>query len=118
MTIHLPPDVESSIQAAMHSGHFTSPDALVIEIVRDYFRRHQQDFARPQESVPGMRLIGALRDAAELLDQPVEHAMAEQPRVAGAEAFRRPGPRLPGLRCAQPQPPWSISKRSSRAQQQ
>ena len=75
MTIHLPKDLESSIQAAMHSGHFASPDALVTEIVRDYFRSHQQAFARPQESVPGMGLIGALRDDAELLDQAVEHAM-------------------------------------------
>jgi Arc/MetJ-type ribon-helix-helix transcriptional regulator len=44
MTIHLPKDVESSINAAVHSGLFASPDDMVAEIVRDYFRqrRHEQ----------------------------------------------------------------------------
>jgi Arc/MetJ-type ribon-helix-helix transcriptional regulator len=29
MTIHLPPEIESSIQAAVHSGHFASLDAAM-----------------------------------------------------------------------------------------
>jgi Arc/MetJ-type ribon-helix-helix transcriptional regulator len=29
MTIHLPPEVESSIHAAVHSGHFASVDAAM-----------------------------------------------------------------------------------------
>jgi Arc/MetJ-type ribon-helix-helix transcriptional regulator len=31
MTIHLPPELESSIQAAVHSGHFASLDAAMTE---------------------------------------------------------------------------------------
>ena len=31
MTIHLPPEIESSIQAAVHSGHFASVDAAMTE---------------------------------------------------------------------------------------
>jgi Arc/MetJ-type ribon-helix-helix transcriptional regulator len=68
MTIHLPPEIESSIQAAVHSGHFASVDAALAEAWR-VFQRHRQ----PPAS--GQGLIGALRDDAELLDQIVEHAM-------------------------------------------
>ena len=39
MTIHLPKDVEHSINAAVHSGQFASPDDMVAEIVRDYCKR-------------------------------------------------------------------------------
>jgi Arc/MetJ-type ribon-helix-helix transcriptional regulator len=31
MTIHLPPEIETSIQAAVHSGHFPSVDAAMTE---------------------------------------------------------------------------------------
>jgi Arc/MetJ-type ribon-helix-helix transcriptional regulator len=39
MTIHLPPDLESSIQAAVDSGHFASEDDMVAAAVRDYLQR-------------------------------------------------------------------------------
>jgi Arc/MetJ-type ribon-helix-helix transcriptional regulator len=68
MTIHLPPDIESSIQAAVHSGQFASVDDAVAEAWRS-FQRH-----RPRPA-SGQGLIGALREDAELLDQIVEHAM-------------------------------------------
>ena len=70
MTIHLPPEIESSIQAAVHSGHFASVDAALAEAWRA-FQRHQQ----PPAPATGPGLIGALRDDAELLDQIVEHVM-------------------------------------------
>jgi hypothetical protein len=70
MTIHLPPDIERSIQAAVHSGHFASVDAALAEAWRT-FQRHRQ----PPPPSSGDGLIGALRDDAELLDQIVEHAM-------------------------------------------
>jgi Arc/MetJ-type ribon-helix-helix transcriptional regulator len=70
MTIHLPKEVESSIEAAVHSGHFASVDEAVAEAWRS-FQRHRHT-AVP---TPGLGLIGALRDDAELLDQAVEHAM-------------------------------------------
>ncbi len=34
MTIHLPKDVESSINAAVHSGHFASVDDAMTEAAR------------------------------------------------------------------------------------
>jgi Arc/MetJ-type ribon-helix-helix transcriptional regulator len=64
MTIYLTPEIENSIQAAVHSGHFVSVDAAVTE-ARRAFERHRQ--LPPQ--VAGQGLIGALRDDAELLDQ-------------------------------------------------
>ena len=76
MNIHLSPEIESSIQAAVHSGHFASVDAALAEAWR-VFQRHRQP------PISGQGLIGALRDDAELLDQIVEHAMKvreERPR--------------------------------------
>jgi hypothetical protein len=70
MTIHLPPEIENSIQAAVHSGHFASVEAALAEAWRA-FERHRQ----PPPPVAGQGLIGALRGDAELLDQIVEHAM-------------------------------------------
>jgi Arc/MetJ-type ribon-helix-helix transcriptional regulator len=70
MTIHLPKDIESSLEAAVHSGRFASVDDALAEA----WRAFQQ---QSQSPVPtgGMGFIGALRDDAELLDQAVEHAM-------------------------------------------
>ena len=70
MTIHLPPEIENSIQAAVHNGHFASVDAAVAEEWRA-FQRHRQQPA----PTTGQGLIGALRHDAELLGQVVEHAM-------------------------------------------
>ena len=70
MIIHLPPDIENSIQAAVHSGHFASVDDALAQAWR-LFQRHQQSPAPASEQ----GLIGALRDDADLLDQVVEHAM-------------------------------------------
>lgn len=39
MTIYLPNDVERSIQAAVHSGHFASADDAVAAAWRSYRRR-------------------------------------------------------------------------------
>jgi Arc/MetJ-type ribon-helix-helix transcriptional regulator len=70
MTIQLPPEIESSIQDAVHSGHFASVDAALAEAWRA-FQRHRQLPAL----APGSGLIGALREDAGLLDQIVDHAM-------------------------------------------
>jgi Arc/MetJ-type ribon-helix-helix transcriptional regulator len=70
MTIHLPEDVESSISAAVHSGHFASADELVAQAVRSFLRQQKT----PQVD-PGLGSIGAMRDAAEELDQIVADAM-------------------------------------------
>ena len=39
MTIHLPDDLTSSIQAEVLNGHFASEDDLVASVLRDYLRR-------------------------------------------------------------------------------
>jgi Arc/MetJ-type ribon-helix-helix transcriptional regulator len=48
MTIHLPPELESSIQAAVHRGHFASVDAAMTEAASLLLERlKQQDEATP-----------------------------------------------------------------------
>jgi len=42
MTINLPNDLESSVRAEVLSGHYASEDAMVSEIVREYFRHKGQ----------------------------------------------------------------------------
>jgi Arc/MetJ-type ribon-helix-helix transcriptional regulator len=70
MTIHLPKDIESSIEAAVHSGRFASVDDALAQAWRSFQQQRQTPV-----STPGMGFIGALRDDADLLDQAVEHAM-------------------------------------------
>ena len=70
MTIHLPNDVERDILAEVHSGHFASVDEALVQAWRLFQRQRS---APP--AAPGLGLIGALRDDADLLDQAVEHAM-------------------------------------------
>ena len=79
MTIQLPNDLESSIQAVVHSGRFASIDDAMAEAARLLLRelagraQPEQVAIRPADS--GLGSIGALRDDADLLDQAVEHAM-------------------------------------------
>ena len=42
MTIHLPPDIEGSIQAAVHGGHFASADDAIAEAWRSYLQQRRQ----------------------------------------------------------------------------
>jgi Arc/MetJ-type ribon-helix-helix transcriptional regulator len=76
MTIHLPPDVERSIEAVVTSGRFASVDAAMAEAARLLLKQEAQ---QPQPAKPagdtGLGSIGAMRDDADLLDQAVEHAM-------------------------------------------
>jgi Arc/MetJ-type ribon-helix-helix transcriptional regulator len=79
MTIHLPTDLERSIEAAVHDGRFASVDDAMAEAARLLLHELDQSQANAKPSVnasnPGLGFIGALRDDAELLDQAVEHAM-------------------------------------------
>jgi Arc/MetJ-type ribon-helix-helix transcriptional regulator len=82
MTIHLPKDLESSIRAEVLSGHFASEEDLVTEAVREYLRHRRP---RPQDAKPvandethGIGSIGAMRDAADELDEIVEDAMRKR----------------------------------------
>jgi Arc/MetJ-type ribon-helix-helix transcriptional regulator len=45
MTIHLPPELESSIQAAVHSGHFASLDAAMTKAASLLLHQLKQDQA-------------------------------------------------------------------------
>ena len=77
MTIHLPPDIESSIQAAVHSGRFASLDAAMTEAASLLMQRlnQEQAQAKPVTQPPTDPLLGAWREDADLLDEIVEHAM-------------------------------------------
>jgi Arc/MetJ-type ribon-helix-helix transcriptional regulator len=50
MTIHLPAELESSIQAAVHSGHFTSVDAAMTEAASLLLERLHE--SQPQATTP------------------------------------------------------------------
>ena len=79
MTIHLPNDLESSVQAAVHNGRFASVDDAMAEaarmLLRELARVPQPNQTSGTPANPGLGFIGALRDDAKLLDQAVEHAM-------------------------------------------
>ncbi|MGA7502479.1 MAG: hypothetical protein WBX00_37760 [Isosphaeraceae bacterium] len=46
MTIHLPPDIESSIQAAVHSGRYVSLDEAMAEAASLLLQRLEQEQTR------------------------------------------------------------------------
>ncbi len=88
MTIHLPPDLERSIEAVVNRGRFASIDDAMAEAARLLLRQESQQPAKSAGD-PGLGSIGAMRDDADLLDQAVEHAMKvreERPwRLSGVE---------------------------------
>ena len=91
MTIHLPPDIESWIQAAVHSGRFASLDEAMSEAASLLVQRlnQEQAQAKPVTQPSADPLLGAWREDADLLDEIVEHAMKvreERPwRLAASE---------------------------------
>ena len=80
MTIHLPKDLETSLEAEISSKHFSSADNAIAEIVRDYFRRRtaQSLVNRGSEAKPSLGSIGARRDSADELDEIVADAMRKR----------------------------------------
>lgn len=70
MKIQLPKDAESAIEAAVHSGRFASIDDALAAAWRD-FEQRDADASRSA----GLGSIGALRDAADELDEIVADAM-------------------------------------------
>jgi Arc/MetJ-type ribon-helix-helix transcriptional regulator len=74
MTIHLPNDLESSIQAAVHAGRFASVDAAMAEAARLLLQAIKQ---KPQADPASKAdpLLGSMRDAADELDEIVADAM-------------------------------------------
>ena len=78
MTVHLPNDLESSLEAAVHSGHFSSLDDAMAEAVRRLLRDLTAQKLRPAVS-PGSGspdpIIGSMRDIADEMDEIVAEAM-------------------------------------------
>lgn len=62
MTIHLPPEIENSIQAAVHSGHFASVDAAMTKAASMLLQQLEQEQAQALpanhvEAVPAQKPI-------------------------------------------------------------
>jgi Arc/MetJ-type ribon-helix-helix transcriptional regulator len=78
MTIILPDDLESRLQAAVHTGRFASVDAAIAEAARLLFReldRGQQAKTPGQATEPGIDpLLGSMHEAADELDEIVTDA--------------------------------------------
>jgi Arc/MetJ-type ribon-helix-helix transcriptional regulator len=78
MTIHLPHDLERSIQAAVHAGRFASVDDAMAEaarlLLREISHRPQHPATLPGDASPDP-LLGSMQDAADELDQIVADAM-------------------------------------------
>ena len=78
MTIHLPPDIESSIQAAVHHGHFASVDAAMTEaasLLLQRLKHSTQAITATNHDIKPDPLLGSMPDAAEELDEIVADAM-------------------------------------------
>lgn len=74
MTIHLPKELESSIEAAVHSGHFASLDDAMAEAARLLLRDLKHRSLPPAADPDTDPLIGSMRDAADELDEIVADA--------------------------------------------
>jgi Arc/MetJ-type ribon-helix-helix transcriptional regulator len=78
MTIHLPNDLEASIQAAVRSGRFASVDDAMAEAARLLLRAiTQEPKPAPSQTVPAPPdpLRGIWRDAPDEIDEIVAEAM-------------------------------------------
>ena len=78
MTIHLPNDLESRLQAAVQNGRFASVDDAMAEAARLLLReidqrQHVQPHAEGIDPGPDP-FLGSMRDAADELDQIVADA--------------------------------------------
>jgi putative addiction module CopG family antidote len=93
MTIHLPDDLERFIRAEVHSGHFASEDDAVAEAVR-LLRRQLSQGVKAMPATTGAAaqtvdpLLGAMRDAADELDEIVAEAMRHREQ----QPWRLPSP--------------------------
>jgi Arc/MetJ-type ribon-helix-helix transcriptional regulator len=81
MTIHLPPHIESSIQAAVHSGHFASVDDAMTEAASMLLQRLElkQAAAKPpatnqDEAIPAYKPIWEVVDELRKSVPPEEFA--------------------------------------------
>jgi Arc/MetJ-type ribon-helix-helix transcriptional regulator len=73
MTVRLPKDLESSIEALVQHGHFDSVDDAMAEAARMLLCKYEQPLPLPSSDA-GLGSIGALSKDAELLDEIVADA--------------------------------------------
>ena len=80
MTIHLPKDVESSIEAAVQRRRFASVDDAMTEAARLLLRQFVRDPgpAPAEADAAPAPLLGVWRDCAEKLDEIVAKAMRQR----------------------------------------
>ena len=74
MTIHLPKELESRIEAAVHGGHYASLDDAMAEAVRLLLRDLKHRPQPPADELTPDPIIGSMRDAADELDEIVADA--------------------------------------------
>ena len=84
MTINLPEDLERFIRAEVHSGHFASEEDAIAEAVR-LLRRQLSQAAGTASATAGAGaamtpdpVLGAMRDAADEMDEIVSKAMTHR----------------------------------------
>jgi Arc/MetJ-type ribon-helix-helix transcriptional regulator len=81
MTIHLPNDLESSIQAVVHTGRFASVDDAMAAAARLLLREIKQEQSEPKPNATDASpdpLLGVWHDAADELDEIVADAMKQR----------------------------------------
>jgi Arc/MetJ-type ribon-helix-helix transcriptional regulator len=80
MTIHLPPHIERSIQAAVHNGRYASLDDAMTEAATLLVQRLEREQAQAKppaaatDDLPPDPILGLMRDDAELMDEIVADA--------------------------------------------
>ena len=77
MTIHLPTDLESCIQAAVQNGRFASLDDAMAQAARLLLRTitRESNLIPTKTAAPSDPLLGIWRDAPEEIDEIVAEAM-------------------------------------------
>jgi Arc/MetJ-type ribon-helix-helix transcriptional regulator len=72
MTIHLPPEIENSIQAAVHSGHFASVDAAMTKAASMLLQQLKQE----QATTPAASQVDAALPHKPLWERILERSAA------------------------------------------
>ncbi|MBV8610075.1 MAG: hypothetical protein JO034_21775 [Singulisphaera sp.] len=78
MTIHLPKELESSIQAAVLSGRFASVDEAMAEAARLLLKELTRGTSAATGAAKPDPLLGSMRDSAAELDEIVAEAMRKR----------------------------------------
>ena len=79
MTVHLPKDLESRVEAAVENGQFASIDEAMAEAARLLLRQLEAVVAPPcGKKNSGPSSIGCMRDAADELDEIVVDVYARR----------------------------------------